>query len=342
MCLSYLYIDIFGYMKLYIKNSRGRTLMENEKRGCDCETTSEYIDEPSNDELKENIGCCGETVDETGKPPEEIEECSCGGEFPDKSLVDNPKNPKTAAYNGFFDEFEQFAHSMGIVSIGYVHTDSDWANTEEPLSYLNAIVLTLEMGKDIIVAPPGPKAQELNDATYAKFGQITYALSDFIRAKGFATQVAHPYGDLVSFSPLGQEAGMGWVGQSGLLITPELGPRQKISAIFTSIENLPFKTTEDYSWIIDYCEKCGKCIKACPEKALIETESCCGGKETQFIQNRCIGCSQGCTSCIEACPFDQKGYEHVKTRFDKMNAKLKEKQSKNGNTMKKYNENTKN
>jgi len=217
---------------------------------------------------------------------------------------------------------------MGIVSIGYTHVIPELINTEEPPLYPNAIVLTLEMGKDIIETEPGPEAQKLNDATYAKLGHITYALSDYIRAKGFATQVAHPYGGLVSFSPLGQEAGLGWIGQSGLLITPELGPRLKISAILISIENLPIKKPEYYSWIVEYCKACGKCIKACPEEAMIEKETCCGGTEIEFIESRCIGCSQGCTYCIEECPFDKKGYQQVKDKFDKMNAKLMEKRNK--------------
>lgn len=304
--------------------------MGNEKYGCGCETTSEYIDEPSEDEKKENNGCCGETVEPLENTPEESEECGCGcgGEFPDESLAANPDRPEFIADADFFEEFEKFAHSMGIVSIGYTQITPELTNTNEPLMYTNAIVLTLEMGKDIIEAPPGPEAQQLNDATYEKLGKITYALSDYIRAKGFATQVAHPYGSLVSFSPLGQKAGLGWIGQSGLLISPELGPRQKISAIFSSIKNLPIKESEDYSWIIDYCGKCGKCIKACPEKALIEKETCCGEKEVEFIEQLCIGCIQGCTYCIEGCPFDQKGYDHIKSKFDKMNAKLLEKANK--------------
>ncbi|NYB51339.1 MAG: 4Fe-4S binding protein [Methanobacteriaceae archaeon] len=117
---------------------------------------------------------------------------------------------------------------------------------------------------------------------------------------------------------------MGWIGQSGLLITPTSGPRQKISAIFTSIENLPVKKDNEHSWIAEYCKRCGKCIKACPENALIETETCCGGKETMFLEERCIGCSQGCTYCIEDCPFDEKEYTDIKNRFDRMNTKLME------------------
>jgi ferredoxin len=275
---------------------------------------------------KKDSGCEGTEVEKSEKSLEESSDCGCGcgGEFPDQSLIKNPTKPENRAGPDFFESFEKFAGAMGIVSIGYTQVAPELINTEES-DYPNAIVLTLEMGKDIINTPPGPEAQKLNDATYAKLGNITYALSDFIRGHGFATQVAHPYGSMVGFSQLGEKAGLGGIGQSGLLISPELGPRQKISAIFTSIENLPLKTDDNHSWISDYCEKCGKCIKACPEKALVESETCCGGKTIEFIQKRCIGCSQGCTYCIEDCPFDEKGYQHVKDKFDKMNAKLAEK-----------------
>lgn len=185
------------------------------------------------------------------------------------------------------------------------------------------------MSSETIETAPGPEALKLNNANYEKLGKLTYKLSDYLRENGFATEVAHPFGSLVNFSPLGQKANVGYIGKNGLLITPESGPRQKISAIFVSIANLTVKDENEHSWIPEYCERCGKCIKACPEKALIEKETCCGGNEVEFIQDLCIGCSQGCTYCIEACPFDEKGYEHVKTKFDKMNAKLKEKQNKN-------------
>jgi len=175
----------------------------------------------------------------------------------------------------------------------------------------------MELGKEIIEEPPGPETKKLNDSDTEKLGDITYQLSDYLRKHDYATEIALPHGVLVKFSLLGQKAGLGWIGQSGLLISPELGPGQKISAIFTSIANLPIKESYKHSWITDYCEKCGKCIKACPEKAIIETE---------FVQKLCIGCSQGCTYCIEGCPFDQKEYTYIKERFDKMNVKLRAKQ----------------
>ncbi|MDG3546740.1 arsenite methyltransferase [Methanobacterium formicicum] len=319
-------------------------IVKSENNDCGCEGPA--LKPSKTNETSEGCGCSGETILETpeigesegcgceGLSPEtteQIEEndecsCGCGGEFPDESLVENPKEPVNTVNNSFLEDFEKFARAMGIVNIGYTRVNPELVNTEEPI-YTNAIVLTLEMGEDIIETPPGSKAQELNDATYKKMGNITYALSDFIRSQGFATQVAHPYGSMLNFSPLGQEAGLGWIGQSGLLITPELGPRQKISAILTSIENLPVKTHNAHSWIPEYCEKCGKCIRACPEKALIERKICCGNKEIEFIQARCIGCTQGCTYCIESCPFDEKGYAHVKDIFDRINARLEDRKN---------------
>lgn len=312
-----------------VEIKRGKTVLDLKENKMNKDNKTACCDESVEVSPKIDLGCCG--GNEAAEPSEEeLEEssecgCGCGGEFPDQSLVENPDKPKKMADPDFLARFKKFAHAMGIVSIGYAQVDPELINIGE-LVYPNAIVLTLEMGKDIIKTPPGPEAQKLNDATYTKLGNITYALSDFMRANGFATQAAHPYGSMVGFSQLAEKAGLGGIGKSGLLISPELGPRQKISAIFNSIENLPLND-DKHSWILDYCEKCGKCIKACPEKALVETETCCGGKTIELVQKRCIGCSQGCTYCIEDCPFDEKGYQDVKNKFDKMNTKLAEKRS---------------
>lgn len=297
-----------------------KSIKEN-KCGCEEETSAKP---------EENEPCCGS--DDT-----DIEEdagcgCGCGSvEYPDQSTIENPDKPEFIADDKFIKEFEDYAHSIGIKAIGYTQLTPEFLIREKFIQYPNAIVLTMEMGKELIGTTPGDETQELNNAAYAKLGKLTYELSDYLREKGYATEVAHPYEGIINFTPLAQYAGIGFIGKNGLLITPESGPGQKISAIFVSIANLPIKDENEHSWIPEYCERCGKCIKACPEKALIEKETCCGGTEVQFIQKLCIGCSQGCTYCIEACPFDEKGYEHVKNKFDKMNAKLKEKQRKNFN-----------
>ena len=232
---------------------------------------------------KDNKGCC----DDAEYKEVEDEACGCGSSYVevDESIVDNPENPKYIAENDFFKELEKYAHYIGIKSIGYTQVTPQLLIEDKFIQYPNTIVLTMEMSNKIIETPPGPEALELNNAAYEKLGKLTYKISDYLRENGFATQVAHPFGSLVNFSPLAQKAGMGHIGKNGLLITPELGPRQKISAIFVSIANLPLKHDNPYTWIPEYCEMCGKCIKACPEEALIETETCCSGKQVNLYKN---------------------------------------------------------
>ncbi|MCE5214699.1 MAG: epoxyqueuosine reductase [Methanobacterium sp.] len=266
------------------------------------------------DQQKSGCGCSNQTVEETSI-------CGCGGKFPDESQVANPEENNTTADAEFFKELLELAKSLGIVKIGYTTLDPELVIFEEPL-YPNAIVLTMEMGNDLIKTSPSEKAQEMNDALYAKLATIIYKISDFIRSEGHATQVAHPYEDLVNLTKLGQKAGLGWMGKHGLLITPELGPRLKISAILTSIENLPLKEGADHSWISQYCDRCSKCRIACPENALVEKIHPDGGKETEFKSELCLGCQKGCTYCIEECIFDKREYADIKKIHDKLTARL--------------------
>jgi epoxyqueuosine reductase len=275
--------------------------------------------------LEEDNGCgCGTESTEA----QEDDGCCCGAvELPDLSREKNPDKPKFIADNDFMQEFEDYAHSLGISSVEYTQMTPDLMINDKFIQYPFTIVLTVEMGMDIIETAPGTDAQDLNNTAYVKTAILTTKLSDYLRKNGYATEVAHPESGIVNFSALGQKAGLGYRGKSGLLITPELGPRVKVSAIFVSIANLPVKDKNEHTWIPKYCDNCNKCVKACPHEALIEKETCCGGKEVEFIKKNCIGCSQGCTYCIKGCPFYLKGYEHVKNKFDKMNAKLKEKQN---------------
>lgn len=53
-------------------------------------------------------------------------------------------------------------------------------------------------------------------------------------------------------------------------ITPEHGPRVRLSAVMTSIENLSFNIEFNHNWIGDFCELCKKCVRACPGEAMYE------------------------------------------------------------------------
>ena len=271
------------------------------------------------DELNDdNQCCCGESEEVVG----EENGCGCGSfKVTDYSKIQNPQNPKNKVNDSLLKELEEKSKKLGIVSIGYSKIPQDIFNKNNTLNYSNAIVLTYPIGMDIINEIPSDKAQIFNNYLYAKFGDITYTLSDYLRKEGYETQVAHPMEGLIDLAKLGQETGLGYIGKSGLLISPELGPRLKVSAILTTIENLPFSEENSHKWIKDYCMRCNKCIKACPEKALTENNDILA--KTNIDDAKCIGCSQGCTYCIEACPFFEKGYDYVKKKQTKIETKLK-------------------
>ena len=252
----------------------------------------------------------------------EVTAC-CGDDltFPDTSKVENPKDPKYEISKEFLENFEE---DLDEYDIGYVNGIDDLFLHEYSFDFKSAIVISHEMPQEILDAEAGIEAQDLNNDLYENFGELTYSISDYLRENGYETFVAHPREEKINFSKLAERANMGFIGKSGLLISPKFGPRQKISAILVNIENLPITETNEHSWIKEYCETCISCIRKCPEKALSYLDN-----EVQFNENVCIGCTQGCTECIKACPFYKRGYDKVHEIFKKISEKREKKNKTN-------------
>lgn len=101
-----------------------------------------------------------------------------------------------------------------------------------------------------------------------------------------------------SFKHAGKAAGLGEIGWHSLLITPEFGPRLRLSCCLTEAELEPTVTEES---IID-CQSCGLCIENCPSGALQEPVD----GEAYFMNK--YACSSyraaagGCAECMKVCP----------------------------------------
>jgi Pyruvate/2-oxoacid:ferredoxin oxidoreductase delta subunit len=231
-----------------------------------------------------------------------------------KSLKNNPENPKVEAKTDFIKRFENYAGSIGIDSIGYIKVPSRLIFKDKSILFDNAIILTMEMDKDAVDLAPSSETQEMSNITYDELGKKTNKLAEFLRENGFGAHASHPAGGVVMYPNLAQNAGLGYKGMHGMLITPEFGPRQRLSTIFTSIQNLPVNNDNEHSWIPDFCAKCGKCIKNCPGNAIIQEKSPESGKtRTKIIKDLC----SGCTICMRECSFNRRQYTQIKDKFEK-------------------------
>ena len=123
------------------------------------------------------------------------------------------------------------------------------------------------------------------------------------------------------YPPLAQLAGLGWLGVSGLIVTPEHGPRVRLAAVFTNIENLPFSTHNDHAWVEDFCDACRICIRQCPAEAILpEPTHHPNGQITCVINPRCFAYFSdyyGCSVCIKVCPFNHTSYDRIKHSFQR-------------------------
>ncbi len=237
------------------------------------------------------------------------------------SLRENPPQPKSRVPEGFLAELEDYARSLGVSSIGYTQVPERWIFQGKAILHLNAIVLTMEMDKARIDTAPSIAGKQAVMEIYRDLGVAANRTATYLRQRGYSADAAHPLMGPALYPPLTQMAGLGWLGASGLIITPEHGPRVRLAAVFINIENLPFSTHNDHAWVEDFCANCGICVRECPVDAILpEPIHHANGQITCVENERCFpyfSDYHGCSVCIKVCPFNQLPYDKIKRSFQK-------------------------
>jgi len=186
------------------------------------------------------------------------------------SLTKNSEKPKEKITEAILEELKDFGKKHGIVNLGFTKLPHHLIFKEKAILHDNAIVLVLEMDKDKIAKSPSRETVGMIMHTYNNLGIAANKIAEFLRKHGYSAHASHPLGGIVLYPPLASNAGLGWFGRHGLLITPEFGPRVRLAAVFTNITNLPFAEKNPHDWIPKYCATCGNCINKCPPKAIRE------------------------------------------------------------------------
>lgn len=229
-----------------------------------------------------------------------------------QSSSENPANPGDSADESFLRGFEAYARSQGIARIGYTEITPEYVFKGRSVPYTHAIVLISEIPKEPIDMAPSDDTQAMGLITYQQTGKATNLLAAYLRKNGFAAEAGHPAIGPALYPRMAIKAGLGYGGRHGMLITPEFGPRQRISAIFTSIENLPATDCNEHAWIPKFCASCGSCIRKCPGKAILEQPIVHpDGRVSHVDGDKCISC----TICMKECSFNKRGYSAIKQAY---------------------------
>ncbi len=185
---------------------------------------------------------------------------------------------------------------------------------EIPGEYKYAIVLGFEMDYEVMRHSPSHIGLTAATHGYGRMAFVTGTLAQFIRYLGYK---AIPMGnDTATSIPLAIDAGLGELSRAGLLITPEYGPRVRLSKIFTDMPLAVDSPIEFGVW--DFCMQCEKCAYLCPGQAIMY------GPPTEKINNICnregllrwpIDAEKcfaffsrdktSCGVCVRVCPFNK-------------------------------------
>jgi epoxyqueuosine reductase QueG len=139
---------------------------------------------------------------------------------------------------------------------------------------------------------------------------LAFELAEFMKAKGFNALVPSGHFDrdrkiaAFSFKLAAHEAGVGVFGKSGVIITPEYGPRVNIGVVITDAFIEP-----NEKLIFTPCQNCHICASVCPANAIRDDLdpplSHNRDKCVNFVQRLRNETSQNkffCGYCYDKCP----------------------------------------
>ena len=212
-----------------------------------------------------------------------------------------------------------------IYSYSYHMVTKEHKPIEIPEDCKYAIATAVEMDYEALGTSPAYPQGAATGLGYSEEAFTAGLLAQFIRGLGYK---AIPQGNDTSCSvPIAIDAGLGELGRNGLLVTPQFGPRVRVSKVFTNLPLVPDKPIEFGVW--DFCRRCRKCAINCPAQAIMYEEPT---EEIHNMSNRkgllrwpmnaekCFAfwAAQGgsCANCIRVCPFNKlPGWLHSAVRW---------------------------
>jgi epoxyqueuosine reductase QueG len=109
---------------------------------------------------------------------------------------------------------------------------------------------------------------------------------------------------VISYKHAAEAAGLGRIGMSSVLITPEYGPRVRLALCLTEAALEPSPLIEE-----QICRYCNICVGKCPANALERPPKGAVYAINKFACRTYNDAAGGCSECIRVCPVGSPRYE---------------------------------
>jgi len=178
------------------------------------------------------------------------------------------------------------------------------------------IALAVQMSLDNIQCSPTAIGSAASSMGYSRCEFLVAGLAEFIRGLGY---VAIPsVNDLGSSVAVAVDAGLGELGRTNRVITPEYGPCIRLAKVIT---DLPLAVDKPVDFgLLEFCKICKRCAEACPSQCLsfddepsfeVKGDWNNPGHQAWFEKSpNCLAYWQestsGCSICIAVCPWSKK------------------------------------
>lgn len=192
-----------------------------------------------------------------------------------------------------------------------------WSETK------TVIVLGIALLLPILETTPSAMHMEMYNSCNRELDRIAFNLARYLNRRGYASiffpRDAYGNVEVLKQNPIAafdhrtaaKYAGLGTIGLSHNLLTPEFGPRVRFVSVFTSAAIRPGRMIKK-----DLCIRCQACVNCCPVNALRARKDklvadynvqACVDETARLTGKR----SYPCGVCIKVCPIgkDRKLYK---------------------------------
>jgi len=214
-------------------------------------------------------------------------------------------------------DIKKAAHYFGASLVGTCKLDRRWVylNEEIPEEFQYVVVMAFEEEYDLIKYCQTQIAGVATTMGYSRMAITNAYLSAFIENLGFKAMDCQ--NDTALSVPMALQAGLGEQGRLGFLVTPEFGPRVRLSKVITDLP-LVADSPIDFG-VTEFCTACKKCAQQCPSQSIPHGDRT---TEPHNISNNSGGelkwqvdaetcrmywsrVKRGCTTCQACCPYNK-------------------------------------